>query len=374
MKLNDISKAVTAAQLNENLAEKFGERVKIEAFTLEQLENVRNKVRTKMSQIETNESFDAVGNEDYQKNKMFLDVLNAAISERAESTDDKAIDEANFEPDDIKNIENTKDIQKARALAMQAVKGKNGKSTIAANKQQYFARQINNAPSVLKIVELLYQMLLSGEGLGTIGSGKSTQKSSYRQNYESAKAAGKVLSEGEEDKAQLIMASKDMVDRLTGWMEDTAEMQTESMLELADAIRDELGSEQSEAFTGAVRPSLESLYLAMEQTRIALTSGVGLLTGENDGMGMMGAEDEMGTDMEPTTDMDLGDVEDPMAEPVDDLDAVDPIDDEFGAASAADGGEAPMGREKRESRSHKREMLESSRRLAGILTGSPKKK
>ena len=45
------------------------------------------------------------------------------------------------------------------------------------------------------------------------------------------------------------MAAKDMVDRVTGWMEDTAEMQTESMLELADAIRDEMGSEQSESFT-----------------------------------------------------------------------------------------------------------------------------
>ena len=33
------------------------------------------------------------------------------------------------------------------------------------------------------------------------------------------------------------MAPKDMVDRVTRWMEDTAEMQTESMLELADATR-----------------------------------------------------------------------------------------------------------------------------------------
>ena len=43
------------------------------------------------------------------------------------------------------------------------------------------------------------------------------------------------IKEGAEDNAELVMASKDMVDRVTGWMEDTAEMQTESMLELADA-------------------------------------------------------------------------------------------------------------------------------------------
>ena len=45
----------------------------------------------------------------------------------------------------------------------------------------------------------------------------------------------RINQEGAEDNAELVMASKDMVDRVTGWMEDTAEMQTESTLELADA-------------------------------------------------------------------------------------------------------------------------------------------
>src|SRR6056300_1135592 len=109
-----------------------------------------------------------------------------------------------------------------------------------------------------------------------------------------------VVKEGAEEAAELVMAAKDMVNRITGWMEDTAEMQTESMLELADAIRDEMGSEQSEAFVNAVKPALESLYTAMEGTRDALTGGVGLLTGEGEPMDTMGAEDDM--DMEPTVD------------------------------------------------------------------------
>lgn len=293
MRLNDISKPVTAAKLNENLARRFGERIKIESFTMEQLENVRNKLRTKLSQIETNESFDSVTNEDYQKNKMFLDVLNAAIAEA--------------KPD---FLDVDKDGDKKEPLK-KAVKDK-----------------------------------------------KKMKKES-------------IIREGEEDKAQLIMASKDMVDRLTGWMEDTAEMQTESMLELADAIRDELGAEQSEAFSGQVRPALESLYAAMEQTRNALTAGVGLLTGENNDMGMMGS-DALDSDpaMEPTTDMDMGDEGslDGIDEPVDD------IDDEFGASGAADGGDAPMGREKRESIERRRAMIESSRRIGAILSSSSKKK
>jgi hypothetical protein len=127
-----------------------------------------------------------------------------------------------------------------------------------------------------------------------------------------------------------------MVDRVTGWMEDTAEMQTESMLELADAIRDEMGSESAEAFTAAVKPALEAMYGVMETTRIALTGGVGMLTGEGEPMDTMGAEEP---DMEPVD----GDIEP-------DMDMEEPaMDDEFGAADAAAGGEELGGREKRES-------------------------
>jgi hypothetical protein len=155
------------------------------------------------------------------------------------------------------------------------------------------------------------------------------------------------LLEGEEDKAEIVMAAKDMVDRLTGWMEDTAEMQSESMLELADAIRDEMGAQQSEAFTNTVKPGLESLYTAMEGTRVALTQGVGMLTGEEQAMGAMGDDPGMepDIDMEPTIDAD---------EP-----AMD--DDGMGAAAPAAGGEDEAGRAKRES-------IQRSRRLGTILS------
>ncbi len=241
MNLREFTK-ITAKKLNESLAQRFGAKIDIDSFTTEQLMDARNKLRTRVFNVETTESFDAVQNKDYAKNKMFLDVLNAAISERDDSIVD-AIDEA--------------------------------------------VRRVN---------------------------------------------------EGAEDSAELVMAAKDMVDRVTGWMEDTAEMQTESMLELADAIRDEMGSEKSEAFTASIKPALEAMYGVMETTRQTLTQGVGMLTGEAEPMDTMGADDA-DMDMEPTTDMEGGD------EMEVDLGG----DDEFGAADAAAGGEAPMGREKRES-------------------------
>ena len=241
MNIREFTRPASSKKLNESLAQKFGAKIDIDSFTTEQMQDARNRVRTTLSQTETNEAFDAVQDKSYQKNKLFLDVLNTALAERNDIVSE--IDEA--------------------------------------------IEQVN---------------------------------------------------EGEEDKAELVMAAKDMVDRLTGWMEDTAEMQTESMLELADAIRDEMGSEASEAFTAQVKPALEAMYSVMETTRIALTAGVGMLTGEGEPIDTMGDE-------EPDMDMDADDDGDGM-----DMDAgMDAMDDEFGAADAAAGGEELGGREKRES-------------------------
>ena len=155
----------------------------------------------------------------------------------------------------------------------------------------------------------------------------------------------KKVKEGAEEEAQLVMAAKDMVDKVTGWMEDTASMQTETILELGDAIRDEEGSEKSESFINAVKPALESLYTSLEATREALTGGVAVLTGEN-------APDTMGAD-----------AEEPAMEPTTDADADMPDQsDDFAASEPASGGEEPADREKRE------HIIRLSRRLAETLS------
>ena len=155
----------------------------------------------------------------------------------------------------------------------------------------------------------------------------------------------KKVKEGAEEEPQLVMAAKDMVDKVTGWMEDTASMQSETILELGDAIRDEEGSEKSESFINAVKPALESLYTSLEATREALTGGVAVLTGEN-------APDTMGAD-----------AEEPAMEPTTDADADMPDQsDDFAASEPASGGEEPADRQKRE------HIIRLSRRLAETLS------
>ena len=81
MNIREIKTPITAATLNESLAKRYGTKIDVAKFTLPQLEDARNKIRTMLKDIETNESFDSVKSESYQKSKLFLDVLNQAIKE-----------------------------------------------------------------------------------------------------------------------------------------------------------------------------------------------------------------------------------------------------------------------------------------------------
>jgi hypothetical protein len=284
MIISEFGKPVTAKSLNESLARRFGQKIALENFTLVQLQDARNKMRTKLSQIEMSESFNTVvEGDDYQKSKLFLDVLNAELSERGD-IEEESLEEGD-KPDYI-DLDGDGDKKEPMKKAAKDKKSKGIKAMVDA------------------------------------GNKKAD-----------AEAKESIVREGAEDNAEIIMAAKDMVDRVTGWMEDTAEMQTESMLELGDAIRDEMGVDQAGQFVQGIKPALEGLYTAMEQAREALSAGVGLLTGEAAPAPTMGAEeppmDEPG--MEPTVDME------------------EPLPAEGDVAPAAAGGEEPLGRATRES-------------------------
>ena len=411
MQIRDINKPVNSKTLNETMAKKYGTKLNVDTFTLEQLQDARNKLRTKLSDIETNESFSGLSqNKTYSKNKLFLDVLNAAISERSEIDegelppalkayqDKKAGKKPKIDkgkpplakdgkmPMDDNGTPDDKSDDKPAFLKKKTDEGKKIPHKDAKGKPQpYLSSNGKCAPGYVLdktskqgMCVPKGQVQLAKESIVREGAvkavckecgdtfGKPTtdckndcndptqdcwvKESDYMKESKYIDEGKDIINnyftkliEGEEDKAELVMASKDMVDRLTGWMEDTAEMQSESMLELADAIRDEMGAAQSETFTQTVKPALESLYAAMEQTRVALTTGVGQLTGEGEAIEPMGDEPAMDADMEPT------------------VDAEAPAEDDFAAAEAAMGGEDEAGRAKRES-------INLSRRLGTILS------
>jgi hypothetical protein len=161
--------------------------------------------------------------------------------------------------------------------------------------------------------------------------------------------ASKDVKEGVEEQSELILAAKDMMDKVTGYLEDLASMKTESLLELSDRIRDEMGAEKADAFLQKIQPAIEQAEATLSTTRQELDNGVRILTGEEVASDPMGSDDSMNMD-EPDADLD-------------DLEGAET--DEFGASDAEAGGTEPEGRDQRESR----EVFETSNRIYGKLAG-----
>ena len=82
MKTSDFRSKLTSAKVKENLSKMFGTNVTLEKYSREQLEDMRNKIRTRMFQQEGQAAFnDLVTNETYQKDKAMLALLNTRIKE-----------------------------------------------------------------------------------------------------------------------------------------------------------------------------------------------------------------------------------------------------------------------------------------------------
>ncbi len=165
------------------------------------------------------------------------------------------------------------------------------------------------------------------------------------------------LKEGEVQQASAIVSAKTMVDRVGRWIEDLSGMENDTLLTLGDSIRDEMSQELAKQFISQAAPALQQAIEILKQTRDTLASSVRVLTGEEQGAEMIGAEPtDVGADMEAPAEPDALN-----AAPEGDVGAVAP-EDEFAAAEPAAGGLGDAGRAKRES-------IERSNSLLRVLAG-----
>ena len=82
MKTFDFRPQITSSKLKENIAKQFGKQVNLAKYDREQLEDMRNKLRTRVFQYEGAKGFnDLLHNESYQQDKAMLELLNTRIKE-----------------------------------------------------------------------------------------------------------------------------------------------------------------------------------------------------------------------------------------------------------------------------------------------------
>ena len=299
----ELTKPLTTESLLKEFESRFNMTMDLSKLSEEELQDYANHVRTKIHEITQNTHFgQELKDNNYQKSQMMLDIINQEVAQRklGEYGGSMASD-----PE-----------VKAGSTAISAKAKLDKGQTLSPNEKKQVSKMLSTD-----------EMKKMPKGTGTMMGVK----------------------EGVEEQSELILAAKDMMDKVTSFLEDLASMKTEGMLELADRIRDEMGADKADAFLQKIQPAIEQAESTLTTTRQELDNGVRILTGEEMASEPMGADDTMDMD----TDLDSLDSE------------AGEEDDEFGASDAEAGGTEPEGREQRESK----EVFETSNRLIGKLAG-----
>jgi hypothetical protein len=107
---------------------------------------------------------------------------NGQPSKRYNQVNEYKKDPVNFTSDDIKELEGIRDLQTLKDRAF-ALISKPSQRPMKPEKVQWFKQAIDSKTSSLAIIKLMYDLLLSGEGAGVIGSRNSMSSNSYRQRF-----------------------------------------------------------------------------------------------------------------------------------------------------------------------------------------------
>jgi hypothetical protein len=142
------------------------------------------------------------------------------------------------------------------------------------------------------------------------------------------------LAEGIDDdsmeEAKVILAAKELSDKIQGMIEDAAKMQVQDLLPVVDAMRSDVGQAEAEGFATQADAALAGLVEALKTAKIAYDSAIQTAQG-----------------LAPANDMDMdGGMGDEMGDEIDGMDVdMSAMDDEFGGDDANVGDEEPTGRE-----------------------------
>jgi hypothetical protein len=428
MRTKDLFKVDRSARrINESIEKVFGKKLNLESFSLDQLQDARNKLRTQLSQQRSSSGFNEnVENDTYTKAQWMLDAINAEITHREEFIVDdvnqaKEIDEEKIKqvfqwwdkymdderaygtPDynKVMNLLKAGDIDRAVEELAYAYTDQDGGEI---RRMDSYADELQGElEAAMGMEESLDDMFGGGakeltKGLNIGGQQSPSPKdpnlvTAYRMGFAAYKAGNKdalntipkqyremwikgwndgenlpkeefevesidkdnemtKLRESEIDQASAIVTANTMVDRLGRWIEELSGMENETLLQLGDSIRDQMGQEQSRQFIETVAPTLQSALETLKSARESVSGAVrSLATGESPDA-MLGAPADSEMDMAEPDTMNAGDLDTEPEMPADDFDAAEP----------AAGGLGTAGREKRES-------IDFQNRLLKVLAG-----
>ena len=431
MRTTDIFGHNKAQKINESLEKTFGKKLALETFTVAQLEDARNRLRTQVSQVRDGSGFnETIENEALTQAQWMLDSINAELAERFEQTaihpaevDEAPVDEGSahgynvvkwyekhgdqlkltrwlekeaglskdsdlyFDDDDLVWIDKT---ILPHALSNPKFKFNDlltavVRATGSGQEQEYVhgsyrkvpqpgssgdphrdtrgteSISIESAPPTAKGERMVKHIKQ-----GYAKDGKLTDKeksiayaTAWKQHNKESIESGEDMNQVREsaaDKAGAVVVAKDMTDKVGRWIEELSGMENDTLLNLGDTIRDEMGQEQAKAYLEVVAPAIQQALAGLKSTRETLAGGMRSLTGEEQSAEVIGAEptgEEPGMDVAAPDELNAGEElpPEPGAE-----------EDAFAASEPATGGLEAAGREQRES-------IQFQNRLLSVLAG-----
>jgi hypothetical protein len=88
----------------------------------------------------------------------------------------------NFDIEDLKRLEQIRDLATLKAQALELISKPSAKP-MKPEKVEWFRNALERMNSPLKVIKLMYDLLLSGEGKAVVGTRSSTNPNTYRQRF-----------------------------------------------------------------------------------------------------------------------------------------------------------------------------------------------
>jgi len=88
----------------------------------------------------------------------------------------------NFDAEDIMNLQNIEDIETMKSQAFELI-SKPSRRPMKPEKVEWFKNALGKMTNKNQVIKMMYDLLLSGEGFGVIGSRSSMNPSGYRQRF-----------------------------------------------------------------------------------------------------------------------------------------------------------------------------------------------
>ena len=115
----------------------------------------------------------------------YLNTVREYLEHKQLSEETIAGKQDNFTIADIKALEQIRDLETIKDKARELIKGKPDRR-MKPEKIDYFYNRIDTLTSPMKVIKLMYDLLLAGEGMKTIGNRYSTRSNSYQQRFNEA--------------------------------------------------------------------------------------------------------------------------------------------------------------------------------------------